>query len=122
MASRYSAGSYKPPSDFSGLMRQEAPKRRKTDPVEEMLRVGSMLAPAAGTAIGAGVGSMAGGIGALPGAAIGGALGAGVGGLAGYGADAMGREDRQSEDERLAREDEKRARMEMAQRILASGG
>jgi hypothetical protein len=105
--------------DFSGVTAQpEAPKKRKTDPVEEMLRIAGGLAPVAGTAIGAGVGSMAGGIGAIPGAAIGGGIGAGLGGLAGYGADALGRDDREAEDERLAREEEKRARNEVAAGIV----
>jgi len=99
--------------DFSGVTAQpEAPKKRKTDPVEEMLRIAGGLAPAAGAGVGALVG------GGVPGAIIGSGIGAGLGGLANYGADALGRDDREAEDERLAREEEKRARNEVAAGII----
>lgn len=98
--------------DFSGVTAQpEAPKKRKTDPVEEMLRITQGLAPMAG----AGIGALAGG---LPGAAIGAGVGSAAGGLAGYGADWAARDEREAEAERLAREEEKRARNEVAASIV----
>lgn len=105
--------------DFSPVTKSpEQPKRKRPDALETMLRLGSAAAPAVGTAIGAGVGSMAGGIGALPGAAIGGALGAGAGGLAGVGADMLAEPRLEEEDERMARENERKARADAALQML----
>lgn len=108
-------GRYGENPDFkldSGALRNSLkPKKRpalREDPLEKMLRIAGGLAPAAGMAIGAGVGSMAGGVGAVPGAGIGAGIGTGLGGVAGMGADMMG-EGRRAEEERRRREDEEQA-------------
>lgn len=98
----------------------------KDDPLEEFLRFGAMAAPAIGTVggglIGAGIGSMAGGVGAVPGAgigaALGGAAGTGLGHLAGYGADKAAEPRVRQEEERLRREQERAARSQAIMQLI----
>lgn len=115
-----------PDLDFSSpssSFTSEAPKKRKSDPLEEFLRLGSAAAPAVGTGLGMGIGALAGGlptggIGAVPGAmlggGIGGALGTAAGGLMGYGAEKRSEPAMQEEDARMRREMERQARAQAA--------
>lgn len=106
----------------------ERARRHRPDVLERMLRLSQSFAPALGTGSGAAIGgllgSAAGGIGAVPGAAVGGALGGAVGtavgGAHGAWADSMGEEDAFREAERVAREEEKRARAQAALNMLGS--
>lgn len=104
------------------------PEPQKSSAFEEFLRLGSMAAPAIGTVggglIGAGIGSMAGGVGAIPGATLGaglgGALGAGAGQMMGYGAEMEARPRQEQEEARLRREQERAARSQALMQIIGS--
>lgn len=71
----------------AGPSAQERRQREQASGTADLLRMLAGAAPAAGTAIGAGIGGLlgagAGGIGALPGAALGGTIGGSLGQMAG---------------------------------------
>lgn len=85
---------YKQPYEqFKGMGRVAGPsaaerrQQQQASGMADILRMLGNAAPAAGTALGAGIGGLigagAGGVGALPGASIGGAIGGGLGQMAG---------------------------------------
>jgi hypothetical protein len=85
---------YKQPYEqFKGMGRVAGPsagerrQQQQASGMADILRMLGSAAPAAGTALGAGIGGLigagAGGVGALPGASIGGAIGGGLGQMAG---------------------------------------
>lgn len=92
----------------AGPSAQERRQREQASGTADLLRMLAGAAPAAGTAIGAGIGGLlgagAGGIGALPGAALGGTIGGSLGqmagGLAGAGADMTERPGLERQQER----------------------
>jgi hypothetical protein len=108
--------------DFKPVTAEPEKARRRNDPLADILRFAGGIAPAAGTAIGAGIGSMAGGIGAIPGGMIGGALGTAAGGAANFGADQLTEGDAYAEEERVGREEERKARAQAAMSLLGSMG
>lgn len=80
--------SYAKLGKVAGPSAQERQARAKASGNADWLRMLAGIAPAAGTALGAGAGALIGGIptggaGALPGAGIGGAIGGGLGQMAG---------------------------------------
>jgi len=112
---------------FGHVLAEEAPAKKKDDPLEEFLRFAGAIAPAAGTALGMGAGALIGGVagggaGAIPGAGlgagIGGAAGTALGGLATYGADKRAEPGMQAEDERMRREQERAARAQAALQLV----
>lgn len=123
--------------DFRGgaFAPPERARRHKPSAIEQMLRLAQGAAPGIGAATGGVLGGTAGaiiagaptaGVGAIPGiaagatggSALGGAAGSALGAGVGYLADQMGAEDAYAESERLAREEEKRARSQAALSIL----
>lgn len=78
-------------------------RRRKQS---DLLHFLGSMAPAAGGALGMGIGAIAGG--GLPGAALGGAIGGGIGQLAGGGLNYAGSEETQQDDNQRAMANQKR--------------
>lgn len=100
--------------DFAGSQAFADPEQavqHKPDALEQIQRLVAGVAPAAGTAIGLATGGPAG-------AMIGNSLGQGIGSLAGYGADQAAEPDRQAEEQRVAREEERKARAQAAMGIV----
>lgn len=122
MSGRYAPKDYN--LDFSRVAAPpEAPRKRKDDPLESFLRFLGGIAPAAGTAIGGGIGAAVGGPLGIPvGAGLGAAAGQALGAGATWGADERARPQQEAEDERVAREMERKARAEAAMRMLGSMG
>lgn len=97
----------KPYAGFSGIGKVAGPTPQQQREAEQasgtadIVRLLSNLAPLAGTAIGAGIGSVVPGAGTMAGAALGGAAGQAVGGLGNAGADML---TRKAEDEDARRQ------------------
>ena len=126
MSGRYDPATYRPNlSGFAAADQYQPPVQKKSDPLEDILRMASAAAPAVGTGLGALVGGIAGGgalsaPGAMAGAGIGGAIGSGLGALGNAGADQMGKGRQQQADAEQARQDERRAREQAVMQMMMS--
>lgn len=120
MNDRYSSSRYAPDVDYSRFMSAREPKpKKKDDPLADILGLVQGAAPYVGAGIGGlAAGLSSGGMGAPAGMAIGGALGSAAGGLAGMGREALTADDREAEEERLSKEDERRARQMAAMQFM----
>lgn len=114
--------------DFSRAGRQTPSQPKKHDPLQDALRFAQGIVPGIGAVGGGLAGGLAGAL--VPGlqpftpALIGGGMAAGsagakgIGDAIGYGADVLGRDQQEAEEERLAKDQERFARESAALQLL----